>query len=520
MVLPDILKEGCKKFGTKTALVSKGKRWSFLELDQKVNQAAKSFLARGIKKGDRVVVLLRSSSEAVIAYYAIVKIGAIEVALNVTTESPDSIMYKINDCKPKALITTSLFAKIIPKNVYRESSLETFYCVGNPLFFEEQSLDYLDFGGLFATKVEMIDMSLEENDIASISYTSGTTGTSRGVMLSHANMLSASCAMQEYAQHLEEDKTLTLIPLYHAYGKSIVNSRFILGSEVFLMGNTSFPADIIHLIEKERITGLVGVPTMIKMVLDALKESDKYQGTSIKYISTGGSKMSEDLLKDILQVFRGSFVLSGYGLTEAGGKVLRKIFMQIPETKKKLNSCGTIIDNHELGLVDQEGRPVGPHEVGEILVKGPSVMQGYWNKMSETEEVLKDGWLYTGDLGILDEDGEIYIVDRKKDIIKSGGELISPQEIEEVINSHPEVQESAVIGMEDVKMGQLIKAFVVLKGESRLTEEDIIVYCSQKLPPIKIPKRIQFKEDLPKSVLKKIKKNVLREEERKNKIEA
>ncbi len=509
----DILKNSVTQYPDREAIVSDNTRLTYNNVSVMVDQFADALLAKGVQKGDRVTVLLRNNYYAVIVYYAIVKIGAIEVSFNVTTESPFSMHYKINDCKPKVLITNSLFAKLIPDSLFQESSFEIFFCIGNPRFFVERSIPYLDVDTFFQREVRQTQPSASGDDPGSIMYTSGTTGHPKGVVLTHANIISGARAMDKMEYEVI-DRSLSLIPLYHAYGKMILNSRILSGSTIFLIEKTIFSSEVVKLIEAEKIIGLLGVPTILKMIISAFKEKEPKDFAFFKYIGTGGSKMSEDLFFEIWKYFPWVDIINGYGLTEAGGKISNITFKEVPEQKSKLHSCGTVIPNHELVIVSPDGGNLSKGEIGEIKIKGPNIMQGYWNKLKETEAVLQEGWLYTGDLGFMDNEGDLFIVDRKKDIIKSGGELISPREIEEVINSNVEVEESAVIGISDANMGELIKAFVVLKDKSSLSEVDIIMYCSRNLPPVKIPKIVEFRDSLPKTELKKIMKNVLRQEEK------
>lgn len=513
MFVIDILENSSKNFPDKEALVSKDKRFTYSGLQRMVNQLSTVLTKEGIRKGDRVAILLRNTYEVVIAYFAILKIGAIEVALNVTADSPKDITYKFKDCEPKALVTNRLYIKLVSEALSKVSSLKIVFFTGDSKKFRPLKQKCIALNEIFKTQEPKdIKTDVKECDLATIAYTAGTTSLPKGIMLTHGNLISAAEAMSIV---YPEDRTLLLVPFYHAFGKAVVNSRFLKGASIILTENVAFPAEVLELVQKREVTSIVSTPTVYKMLLEALKEKKKnYNFDKLKYIVTGGEKLPKEIFIKYWELFPSLCIQSGYGLTEISAKASGIFFMGIPSKTYKLNCCGKVINGHEIKIVNEKGIEVTAGEIGEIIFKGPSVMKGYWRNQEETKKVMKDGWLYTGDLGKIDKEGDLYIIDRKKDIIKSGGVLISSKEIEIVIDSHPNVKESAVIGIDDELMGEKIKAFVVLKPDKETKEEEIMEFCSERLPPIKIPSSVEFCSSLPKSTLDKVKKMELRKKKR------
>ncbi|MFH1415350.1 MAG: class I adenylate-forming enzyme family protein [Elusimicrobiota bacterium] len=510
MSLYGILEAISAEFPDREALISKGVRLTYADLKKKVDCMAAALSQRGVKKGDRVAVLLRNTFEVVVAYFAIMKTGGIEVALNPVTESRQNIEYALNDCQAEFLVTHSRHAELISDTI---PSLNTIIYIGEADSLLHLNKELVSFNEMLDTVSFCLtdgpDIALE--DEAVIAYTSGTTGMRKGVVLTHGNLISVAEVTAKDLS-LENDRCLLLIPLYHAFGKQILNSRILKGSTVLLLENILFPVEILNILESEKASGIVGVPTIYRMLLDTIKKSKReYKFPEFRYISTGGSKMPPERFVELWKWFPSITILSGYGLTETSGRGTVMIFESLSEKTKKLESCGR--PPFGMKLSDREGREVGCGEIGEVNFSGPNIMKGYWKKPDETGEVLEKGWLRSGDLGYTDEEGDLYIIDRKKDILKSAGEIISPKEIEIIIETHPAVKEAAVIGIEDEVLGEKIKAFVVLNDDSSVSKDEIIDYCSENLPFAKIPAVVEFRSKLPKSTLDKIKKAVLREEE-------
>ncbi len=509
----DKFKEICNKYPEREAVISQGKRFTYSQMYELVTKLSQALLEQGAIKGDRVAVLLRNTYQTVVSYLAILKIGAIEVALNPVMDSPEVIMYALKDCSAKFLISNNNYLKNIKDELIKDNFLEVIFSVDS---LEESTMidayKYLFFEKVFEAEVkEEVNIAIEENDLALIMYSSGTTGLPKGVMLTHFNIFSTAQTAAEDLD-LDVDKCLLLIPLYHAYGKQEMNSRFLKGNTVIFCENILFPMEILNLINKEKVTGIITVPAIyVLLVRTIMKSKEKIDFSFLKYIQSGGASLTYELILHLRTIFDKAILLYGYGMTEAGTRIaLNKFNHNVELLEAETQSCGKPHKDDKVAIIDDSGNRLKAGELGEIIFQGKGIMKGYWNNREETEKVLIDGWLHTGDLGKIDETGRIFITSRKKDIIKMGGEIISPKEIEIVINSHPQVKESAVIGIPDKLLGEKVKAYVVKEERAQLSTDEIKELCSQKLSFSKIPAIIEFIEALPKSTLEKVKKSELR----------
>ncbi|MFH1415353.1 MAG: AMP-binding protein [Elusimicrobiota bacterium] len=509
MQVSDILKKSSIKFPEKEALITDTNQFTYAELQEMVEQFASALQDSGVKKGDRVGILMRNTYEAVVTYCAILKIGAVEVALNIIADTQSDVEYKVRDCEISTLVVSGRYLKNAMQALNRLNIVKNIFYLGEDRLFTNLKQKCISLNEVFATyERNTVDVSIDGTDLASIAYTSGTTGQPKGVMLTHNNMFSGAEVMSMVTP---DERTMLLVPLFHTYGKAVVNSRFMRGATIVLVENIVFPMEVLKMVEISKSSSIIVVPTILKMLLHVLKEEKKDFGFSnVKYIVSGGARLPVETLKEYWQLYPRLGVQSGYGLTEISGKASGIYYTGAGTSAELLESCGSVIYGHERRIVDDSGNDVPLGEVGEVIFKGSSVMKGYWNKKKETSEAIRNNWLYTGDIGRVDENNNLYLIDRKKDIIKSGGELISPKEIEIVLNTHPMVEESAVIGVENEVLGEVLKAFIVTKDGLQVDEEDIIKHCSKQLPPIKIPISVEFLISFPKSSLDKVKKSELK----------
>lgn len=461
-------------------------------------------LTNGLKKGDRVVLLRENSPEYIAAYYGILMAGGVVVALNTAAKSYDLINW-IRHSGSNWIFTSSQNNELIDiANAFQDSL--RFVLIG------EGDLDSLPV----ATPVRYDDIVsdtytavqkplINENDIATIIYTSGTTGHPKGVTLSHGNLVSNMTSILDYLPICNDDKFLCVLPFYYSYGNSVLHTNLLAGAELILENSFLFPHAILKTMETEGVTSFSGVPSTYAILLSRAKIND-FNLSSLKYMTQAGGAMSPahiDRLQKLLPDIQ-FFVM--YGQTEA---TARLSYLPSHMLNKKIGSAGIAIPGVTLELRNPDNMKTRQGEVGEIYATGNNIMYGYWSDQQLTDTVLKDGWLKTGDLAYQDEDGFFYIVGRQSEMIKTGAHRISPLDIEEVLARCSDVSESAVIGVEDEILGQVIKAFVVLKPGSALTKRDLQLHCKNNLAIYKIPKYLEFINEIPKTSSGKIKRHEL-----------
>ena len=514
LCLPDILERAAKRYPDKDALLFKEDKMSFKELKDKVDRLATFLSGFGIKKGDSVAILLPNLSPCVISYYAILRIGAI-VVMNNPLYSDRELEHQLNDSGAKALITMDIFGNRMIDLRQKTGIKQIIYTsvLGMDVKPAEDVYEWEDILSKTSPSPPAVELSFD--DVAMYQYTGGTTGVSKGAMLTHRNL---SCNVQQLASWLiaplkgglKEGQGISLSapPFFHAFGlTAAMNSSIYLGWTQVMIPRPQ-PDQLLEAIRKFKPTFIFLVPTMYIGILNH-PDFDKVDMKSIKFCGSGAAALPVQVIEKI-QKKTGSPLMEGYGMTEASPITHVNPFGGL----RKPGSVGVPIQNTLSRIVDlKDGiTPVPVGEVGEIVFKGPQVMKGYLNMPDETAEALKGGWLHSGDLGKMDEDGYFYVVDRKKDMVVSGGYNVYPKEIEDVYLEHPKVAEAAAIGVPHPTRGEQVKLMLVLKEGESATEEEMIAYCSDKLAKYKWPTMVEFRSELPKSAVGKILKHVLREE--------
>ncbi len=378
----------------------------------------------------------------------------------------------------------------------------------------ENEYDWNDLINNFNERIEEYDQPVTEGiidcDLAALLYTSGTTGEPKGVMTSHFNMLAVSKSIIQYLGNKSDDIILNVLPLSFGYGLYQVIPSVMYGGTVILESSFMFPVKILQRIEKEKATGFPMVPTIFALLFN-LKNIEKYNLSSLRYLTNAGAALSAERILKLKTILPNAEIFSMYGLTECQ----RVSYLKPDEVESRPSSVGKAIPNCEVLLLNENDEEVSVGEVGELVVRGSNVMQGYWNAPELTKKTFRNGktpgekLLYSGDLFKKDKEGYLYFVSRKDDIIKTKGEKVSPKEVEHVINSFDGIIDTAVIPVPDQILGNAIKAFVVKKKESNIAEKEILKFCSEKLEPFMIPKYIEFIDQLPKSINGKIDKKVL-----------
>lgn len=509
-LLQDFLTESATRLPDKVALVSQGQRFSYAELDARSNALAHTLHARGVARGDRVVVFADNTVEAVVSFWGALKADAVVVMVNPLTKT-DKLEYLLNDCRATALVSDHHIGRVFVPAATKSPHLKTTIVSGTT-----ESMPGLP-GFLTWNQALEGDRSAPpayrniDVDLASIIYTSGSTGEPKGVMLTHRNMLTAATSISTYLENVEDDVVLGVLPLAFDYGLYQMIMSFRVGARLVLERSFAFPGQVLSLMAQEKVTGFPGVPTIFATIA-GLKSLAQYDLSAIRYVTNTAAALPVKHITMLRELFPRARIFSMYGLTECK----RCTYLPPKDIDRKPESVGIAIPNTELWLVDVDGNKLGPNQVGQLVIRGATVMKGYWEKPEATAKKLKPGplpgemVLYTGDYCRLDDEGYLYFVARMDDVIKSRGEKVPPKEVENALVNVPGVRESAVIGVPDDLLGQAVKAFVVLDPGVVLTEKDLQKECQRRLESFMVPKYIEVVGELPKTTTGKIKKTDLR----------
>jgi fatty-acyl-CoA synthase len=481
-----------------TALIFREERWTYAELNQLTNKVAHGLHALGVNPGDRVGFLGLNHPRFFFTLFAAAKLDAIFVPLNFRLTGPE-LSFIVRDAGLHTLVYEEAFASIID-SIRGDLNVREYVCA------VEQS-GARGFDSLLHDQRDSdLDYPVAMSDVALIMYTSGTTGRPKGAMLTHGNIIWNNINTTLADDGTSQDITLVVAPLFHIGGLNVTPLiSFIKGATV-VMEQMFEPGMVLENIEKYRVTSMFGVPAMYLFMAQHPDFATR-DLSSIRVLSCGGAPVPEALIK--VYGARGLPFNQGYGLTETSPFAS---FLPSSMATKKLGSAGIAPFFTDVKIVDDDGRDVPDGERGEIVVRGPNVMKGYWNRPDATAEVLIDGWFHTGDVGIRDADGYFFIVDRKKDMIISGGENVYPAEVEDALYQHPGIKEVAVIGVHDPRWGETVRAIVVRKDGVSLSEQDVIDFTQDKLARYKQPKSVVFIDLLPRNPAGKVLKFDLREQ--------
>ncbi|MFD1735968.1 long-chain-fatty-acid--CoA ligase [Bacillus salitolerans] len=526
------LQESASKYPKKKALYFLGKEMTFSELYEQSLQFANYLLQLGLKKGDRVSIMLPNCPQGVIGYYGTLMAGGIVVQTNPLYMERE-LEYQLKDSGAKFILCLDLLYPKVRK-VKSVTELEHIIVTGIKDYLPfpknliypfvqkkqhgivvnvEHKGNNHQFSSIMKTteaKPVNIEVSPSE-DLALLQYTGGTTGFPKGVMLTHENLVSNAnmCVSWMYKLKSGEEKVLGILPFFHVYGlTTVLNISVMQGNEMILL--PKFDAETtLKTIQKKKPTLFPGAPTIYIALLNH-PDITKYDLSSIDSCISGSAPLPVEVQEKFEKVTGGKLV-EGYGLTETSPVTHANYLWE----KRVLGSIGVPWPNTDAKIISPEtGEEASIKEIGELVIKGPQVMKGYWNKPEETEAVLKDGWLLTGDLGYMDEEGYFYIVDRKKDMIIAGGYNIYPREIEEVLYENEKIQEAVVAGIPDPYRGETVKAYIVLKEGVTCTEEELDEFARKHLSAYKVPRVYEFRKELPKTAVGKILRRSLVEEEK------
>ncbi len=481
--------------------VATSRRFTYTEMNARSNRAANALKKLGVKKGDRIALLMMNSIEFMELFFAIGKIGAVGVPLNWRLVA-DELCFILKDSGAKTLIYGDDFGEVVDEihgRGRKGTKLKNYLCLGNAAKYAS---DYDEVTGDASSDEPPI--GAKDGDDMFIMYTSGTTGLPKGVVHTHETVIWGNLTAVTTADIRYKDRYLTMLPLFHVGALNPMTSCVHCGGTAVVM-RAFDPQECWRVIEREKITTMLAVPAMLNF-MQQVPEKDTVDFSSLRWCMSGAAPVPVNLIEVYSKM--GIEIHQVYGLTETCGP---SCLISPDDAIVKAGSTGKAFFHTSVRVVDEKGKNVPRGEIGEVIVKGRHIMKEYWNRPEATKEAIRNGWLYTGDLAIMDEEGFVYIQDRKKDMIISGGENIYPAEIENVILGHPKVKDVAVIGQPSKKWGETPLAIVV-KGDDSLTEAEVLEWCHGKLARFKQPQAVEFVDEIPRNPTGKILKRILREQ--------
>ena len=494
------------------AAIASDRRISYEELQGRVNRLANALAALGVGNGDRVAVLQVNSAEHIETYFAAAKLDAVYVPLHFRARA-DELTYMINDAAPTVLLVGQRYADLV-----RSFSVDL-DSVKHYIALEEPVDGWHHYSELIASASdEQRFPEGDDDDLTMIMFTAGTTGVPKGVMLTHDSFSSYILSNVMPADPEIEERNILTVPLYHIAGVQAVMAGVYGGRTLIIQGQFE-PKQWLELAERERANRAMMVPTMIKMLMDH-PDFHQHDLSSLEVITYGADTMPRQVIERAIQEFPGTSFINAFGQTETAATitmlppedhVLEGSPEEIAAKSRRLSSIGKPLDDVEVRILDDDGDVVPQGDVGNIVARGDRLMKGYWHLEADTAETIRDGWLYTGDLGYLDEDGYIFLAGRAKDFIKRGGEMVSPEEVEEVLRAHAAIEDAAIIGVPDPDWGERVRAVATLRLGASVTEDEVIEHCRQRLASFKKPESVVFTEELPRNPLGKVLKRELRE---------
>ncbi|MBL8907212.1 MAG: AMP-binding protein [Rhizobiales bacterium] len=500
MRVEGFLRASASRNAGKLALVTANKRMSYAALDMASDRLAAALAGQGVARGDRVIVFMENGWEAVVSIFAILKAGAVFSPINPSTKA-DKLAYVLRNCRARAVLTQAKLAGIAAEAIADAPSVAFSVVAGKP---SAALPDALSFADCLACTAPLPDHQGIDVDLAMLIYTSGSTGRPKGVMMTHRNIEAAATSITTYVENRSDDIILNVLPLAFDYGLYQMLMAVKLGATLVLEKSFAFPQAIFDLMRKEKVTGLPLVPTMAALILQ-MKDLAPGSFPSLRYITNTAAALPPAHIARLRELFPGVRLYSMYGLTECK----RCTYLPPEQLDRRSDSVGIAIPNTEAYIVDDDGKRVKPGEIGELVIRGPHVMQGYWEDEVATARALRPGYnpwekvLHTGDLFRCDEEGFLYFVGRKDDIIKTRGEKVAPKEVEAVLHACPGIAEAVVVGVADPILGQAIRAIVVA-SDPTLGEREVIRHCAQNLEDFMVPKAVEFRQSLPKTDTGKI----------------
>jgi long-chain acyl-CoA synthetase len=536
--LPQLLARSASRFPDKPALLFFGRVIRYRELDDLVNRFAQALLRMGVGKGRAVGVMLPNLPQTVVAFYGTLRAGATVTMINPLYVEPE-IRHQVMDAgcdtlvvldrffqRAEPLLEQGVLKRVIAAGV--EDYLPWYKRLLYPIKARREGTrvsiparpGVQTFRSLMGAPPQPPSVSVSQDDVALLQYTGGTTGIPKGVVLTHRNLVANTWQIRSWVPSIKDGETVFLgvLPFFHVYGMSVCQNLSLCSGSALVLLPRFQVGEVLEAIVREKVEIFPGIPAMYSAI-NNYQQLDRYNLRSIRVCISGAGALPLPV-QEKFEALTGAKLVEGYGLTEASPVTHANPVGQAPGDRR-LRSIGLPFPDTDARIMDAEtGRrelPVG--EIGELVIRGPQIMRGYWRREEETRQVLRDGWLYTGDMARRDADGYFYIEDRKKDMIKSGGENVYPREVEEVLLRHPKVKDAVVVGLPQELRGELIKAYVVLKDGETAAAADLLDHCRKELARFKVPKRLEFRKDLPKTIVGKVLRRVLIEEELKRRSE-
>ena len=511
MQLEEFLEQTAARTPDKVALICGSRQLTYREIETEANQLAHGLIASGVQRGDRVVLFLDNCVEAAVGVWAVLKAGAVFVMANPTTK-PDKLTYLLNNSRSACIIGQSKRLRGCESIWSETPHLQNVIVVGQPEDIGDCTHPVTGWSDLVARNTDNVTPPAKrciDVDLAALVYTSGSTGNPKGVMLTHASMVAANRSITTYLCNTPDDVILNVLPLSFDYGLYQWLMCCNFGGTLVLEKSFTYPHAVLERIVTLGVTGFPIVPTIVAILLQM--DLKKYDLSKLRYFSNTGAAFPVEHISTLRKLLPDVTIYSMYGLTECK----RVSYLPPEEIDRRTNSVGRAMPNCEAMILDDAGHELGPNEVGELVVRGSNVMKGYWEAPELTAQRLKPGriphemWLYTGDLFRSDEDGFLYWVGRKDDIIKSRGEKVSPREVEDVLHQHPQIAEAAVIGVDDEVLGQAVRAVVRLQSDAELSVRDVQSHCRSFLEDFMVPQQVVFRDSLPRTANGKIDKKLL-----------
>lgn len=500
MNIGSLLSQSARKYPNLLAIECEGRTYTYRQFNEQVNRLAHGLLQQGVKKGNKLALMMKNSDYYVFTFFAAAKIGAVSVPINFRLTASE-VQYILAQSDSTFVVCDQEFEQLISE-AKQGTAVHFVITVGEP-----ETTGYYSFEDMLADVIHEPDIEVSEKDDVEILYTSGTTGRPKGALFDHSQIFHVGMSVTISMAFRMHERILHLAPLFHSAQLNLFLIPGVALGATHIIHRDFHPVKTLQAIQEHKITNFFAVPAMYNFLLQ-VPDADNYNLTSIKRVGYGAAPMAPELVKKTMQLFKTDQIYNLCGLTEAGpGGILLD-----PEGHKQhLGKGGKPIFMTETRVVNEEGEDVLPGVIGEFIVKSPMVMKEYYKKPEETRSTLKNGWLYTGDLATIDDEGYITLVDRKKDMIISGGENVYSVEVEAVLFEHPDILDAAIIGLPDEIWGESVCAVIVPKEGTVIVEQELRSFCRQKLAGYKVPRRIFMEQQLPRNASGKILKYQLRQ---------